>query len=379
MSLSDLNAYALGTTVSVPDEVLVGNPYQRGLAHGRSHGDLIRKCIRRYGTHAKANASEVSSLVKNIANNVERKYPDAMAELAGIAAGTGLPEETICTLNFVEEIWAQTGGWPERIGCSNFTELLPEFGPVLAHTSDVANGDGPLLVLTESVQDEDSSYLWLRYAGTLWCAGGLNSAGLAVAGSSILGSEVNQDGIPAFLYGTLIMSKASSTAEALSLARGYKPFTGGSNTIVLDDSWSGAVVELIGGRTARVVNRSIDGQRLICANHPLDGSTDGIENDEEWLSNSEGRFDFMSAYRMKNPTSLNGVFSMLKTHSPGIVPEDSGVSVGRGLCQHGDKDLHTEASVVLVPQQRHLWFTRGRTCQQTFSVTQLSPRRSPRP
>jgi len=375
MSLSDLNAYALG---SVPDEVLVGDPYQRGLAHGRSYGDLIRKCVRRYGRHPKANAREISSLVIDIANNVERKYPDAMAELGGIAVGAGMPEETICALNFVEEIWAQTGGWPERIGCSNFTELLPELGPVLAHTSDVADGDAPLFVLTETVQDKDSSYLWLRYAGTLWCAGGLNSAGLAVAGSSVLGCEVNQDGIPAFLYGTLLMSEARNTLEALSLARGYKPFTGGSNTVVLDESCSGAVVELIGGRTTRVVSRSVDGQRLACANHPVDGSTEGIENDAEWLSNSEGRLDFMRLSRVKSPLSLHGVFSMLKTHSPGIVPEDSGVSVGRGLCQHGDKDLHTEASVVLVPQQRRLWLTRGRTCQQTFSVTQLSPRSSSR-
>lgn len=336
---------------------LSGSPSEIGAGHGRALAALIPRVIRQLAqpaagpAHAPARQTMLASL--------ERRTPDLLAEMQGIAAGAGLPAEAVLDLNMAYDLAVENPSSPAyctAIGLPNTPE-----GPLVAKTDDVVLAERPFETFFQLRPRSGHASLHYAYAGTVWNQGGLNAAGLAIAMTGLppLGPR-RPDGLPSLLFLRLALTHCATTAEVLALADAH-PVCGYGCTLTLADMASGDITILESTPTRRAVRREAR-QPTIRTNHPQCAEVGALAAEPalpevadaaaEFQANSLARAARARILADQIPRSTTGLKQLLADHAaPG------------GICQHGAAGLHTSIAMIMLPRQRVLMAAEGYGCE----------------
>ncbi|MGP9791530.1 C45 family autoproteolytic acyltransferase/hydrolase [Salinarimonas sp. NSM] len=282
--------------------------------------------------------------------------PDGMAELAGIAEGFGLPEETLFLHLHLGTLRDLTNGAIlSGDGCSAFAAGDGPDGPFLAKNRDFGGvhlgvqrlfwHDGP-----------DIATGGMLCLGSLGSPGayssGMNAAGLAIADTQI-GARHHGVGWLRYMAMTRLLATCASVAEALDWLRA-RPHAGGGSLILADASGATAAVEL-GASTLATTT----GARSWRTNHFLSAqlAQDTLLHGGATIdSNSAQRLGALTHHLSAAPPTLAQAAHLLALH-----PHDP---QGAPVCQHPNAtdDTSTLSSIIFAIASRRVYFHNANPC-----------------
>jgi isopenicillin-N N-acyltransferase-like protein len=272
-------------------------------------------------------------------------------ELKGIAEGAEMSYEQILRLNLCEEVWNRTTGW-----CTTICFATAGGSLLLGKTQDVGRGDERLLVL-QRVTHNDRGHDFVRgsFAGTIWTSAGLNSAGLALAGSSLKPRDLGQHGVPMHAALQTCLEGCASVDAAEAMLSDLAICGKGVNLLIVDKESRCILLEILPGARQQVHPR--DGM-LFATNHCTAPRLSArLVDDPEWQENSSARHALLSKATPTVPRNRAGMQRLLRWHD----------EIG-SICQHGGAGgrFHTIAAYVLAPVERELWLAKGSPCEGRF-------------
>jgi len=242
----------------IPVVMLHGTPFERGRQHGRKFGAEITRAIETMRTGQGAAAHEAARHEARTAwPTIEAQAPDVLAELKGIASGSGLdPIDVLLRSGF------EFFGPASPSGCS----ALAVSGPLGALVAQ--NWDAPPSFAAELVfflhfgPDGFEQAIIASYGGLCWV--GCNRHGLAFVNNDLMLAS-SAPGLPSQIVRRLILQERS-VASALKQLRAL-PHMAGRSYLLGDASGAVAGVE-VGASAGARVNQT--GSPVLHTNHALD-------------------------------------------------------------------------------------------------------------
>ena len=335
---------------------LKGSPYERGMQQGKTYRqELLTLAAAAPIWLGSMPPDRVSEILERMVNYLRSSFPEMISELEGIASGSGLSFDTICTVNFVSAISALNG-------CTNMISLNAEPGPILAKTSDIGE-DYKFYAVQEVQPDHGLAYLAVGWVGCLWAEVGINAAGLAV-GQSSGPTQIGQDGagLPTLEYPRYILERCTNVSEAITFCQ-QTPMAGkGLSIAVVDAAGEGVIIEKSGTATAvrypalEMQNNGLGAaqESVYCANIFLEKEMQGfkelaIPDLPSLTDNSRQRLEIVDHFLRQNPNpTIQSIETLLQTPL-----------LGQGLCQQQFTPLLTHFAYVLLPQQRKMILYEG--------------------
>lgn len=334
-----------------------GPPRERGRQYGLQAAERVALNIShyrdvfltKYGTRWDAVLRRAHGLLPRI----QQYDVDALAELEGIAEGSGHPVEAIVALNSRTEIVSE--GYLAQ--CTT-TAVLPERSrdghTLLIQNWDWMRGAQQTSVLLHVITEDDVEYLSLHEAGWL-VRGGLNSHGVGCVGNFVASAQGGgSQGIPLPIIGHRIML-ADTIEEAARLA------TAGPRSIAINylmASAEGSAVDIETTSEQAYPIESTDGL-LVHTNHYL--TPDVVDLGRPRLPDSVARFERMhellSRHRALAPEDFFDVLADHDNHPSSI-------------CRHPSKEGAfaevTLASTVMDLDAGVMWMTQGPPCETEY-------------
>ncbi len=195
----------------MPEIILQGSPYQRGLKHGETFAKEIRRA---YDTICKPikekwNCKKEGTLYK-LFKNLQSTFPDLIEEIEGISRGSKMNFEDILLLNFYHGLGVI------KLQCTNLAFVNGEQGAIHGKTGDAEDCSSPFYLLEVVNPDKDPSFINFCYVGTVWTEAGVNSIGLS-CGQSSSSTISGQDGrgIPCLVMPRPLLQKCSTVEEGI--------------------------------------------------------------------------------------------------------------------------------------------------------------------
>ena len=353
---------------------VAGSPYELGYQHGRQARELIRLCFHESCQFEDADDwAEKRRLAALIESNVATQMPQAAEEMKGVADGAGMRYEEIQLLNFWNELWgpvwygetsASTPVGGPSTGCTAIGIVTADEKPLLGKTVDDREELADLGLFVRQRVQPDQGYGFVQYAypgaGILGASVGVNEKGLAWGTTSLLPTESDWEGIPAFILARYLLQHCATAREAVIAARQFTTINFGLQIMFADLSGDIAVLEKSTRQAVRWLDRA-KGERVIFAtNHTVTPEMEDIlGGSEDLLENSRQRFANLVRQSESLSLSTEGLQGLLRDHSqPGAI------------CQHGPY-LYTLASEIASPMQKTIWVTEGPPCQNEFVPVSL--------
>lgn len=335
---------------------LIGSPHDRGVLQGQTFTRELHILADSVPTWlGNLPAARLKEIQDQMVGYLSHAFPEMVTELEGIAAGSGLPFETICTVNFVSAISALNG-------CTNLVVLNTAPGPLLAKTSDIGE-DYKYYSVQEVHPEKGYAYFAVGWVGTLWAEVGINAAGLAV-GQSSGSTQLGQSGagLPTLEYPRMILECCANVEEAIAFCR-RTPMAGKGLSIALVDASGGGVVIEKSGTAMAVRYPLANGQKaglgtapnsVYCANIFLDKQMQGftelaMPGVPSLVDNSRQRLEIVDNFLRQNPTpSIKSLETLMQTPL-----------LGQGLCQQMYTQLMTHFAYILLPRERKMILFEG--------------------
>lgn len=335
---------------------LIGRPHDRGVLQGQTFTRELHILADSVPTWLGGMpAARITESRDQMVGYLRHAFPEMVAELEGIAAGSGLTFDTVCTVNFVSAISALNG-------CTNLVALNAAQGPLLAKTSDI--GEDYKFYSVQEVHPENGfAYFAVSWVGNLWAEVGINAAGLA-AGQSSGPTQLGQsgEGLPTLEYPRMILERCATVAEAIAFCQ-QTPMAGkGLSIALVDAAGSGAVVEKSG--TAMAVRYPLASEQgeclgaapdsVYCANIFLDKDMQGftelaIPGLPSLTDNSRQRLEVVDRFLRQNPRpSIQSLETLMQTPL-----------LAQGLCQQLYTPMMTHFAYVLLPRQHKMVLYEG--------------------
>ena len=314
---------------------IAGTPYEMGYQLGSatklaiaSTLDLVTKSFRHWDDARFKSARE-----RHMAYT-EKRMPDLVEEIRGLADGSGFPFKWLYLASFYASLRAANGG------CSNIIFTETPDGPLLGKANDLPVSEGKHAGVCLVRPKDGMTWLALSWPGTVWFGQGINEAGLALGGSSCsAGIPPPDECFNPHLLGRYVLSRCETVDQAIGLLRETTAPQWGANWALLDKTGAAAVVEKAGDLMGI---RRPDGKRLWCTNHALTrelrphGKAAG-----EVLKETHERFDAIDRLTCRAAPSLELMRETLAYNGrPGA------------LCRYGDDDPlknETEWACILQP------------------------------
>lgn len=282
--------------------------------------------------------------------------PAGMAELAGIAQGFGLPEETLFVHLHLGTLRDLTNGaMLSGDGCSAFAAGDGPDGPFLAKNRDFGGAhlgvqrlfwhDGP-----------DITTGGMLCLGSLGSPGayssGMNAAGLAIADTQI-GARHHGIGWLRYMAMTRLLAACATVPDALDWLRA-RPHAGGGSLILADASGATAAVEL-GAATLAVTT----GARNWRTNHFL-----SPQLAQDTLLHGGATIDNNSAHRLGGLTHHLSAAAPTLAQAANLVALHAHDPQGAPVCQHPGTadDTSTLSSVIFAIASRRVYFHNANPC-----------------
>ncbi len=319
-----------------------GSPYEIGYQTGvatrlaiAASVDMLAKRFRRWDDAQFQRARQ-----RHMAYT-EKRCPELVEEVAGIADGAGMPFELIYLTSFYASMRA---GQEE---CSNLIFTETPDGPVLAKTNDLPVHEGKHAGIRLLRPNNGLAVLSTNWPGTVWRGVGINEAGVALGGSSCSAQvPVPEQFMNPHVIGGYVLDRAESVEDAISLMSELDAPAWGANHAICDRTGGAAIVEKAG--TFQGVRRP-EGSRIWCTNHSASPEmTPYRRNDPEAMAESTARYDAIERLSRDKPLSAELAREIVAYNGrPGA------------LCRYGDDDprqCETEFACLMFPAQGRIEF-----------------------
>jgi isopenicillin-N N-acyltransferase-like protein len=348
--------------MSFPFIDTAGSPYEVGFQHGRCAADQIRATFRRFCRYGIGDAGAREALNGRIETTLSNRWPEAMAEIRGIADGAGMDYAQIRDLNFAVELWSDTfldASTARACTLLRVAGLQEPYAALLAKSVDQEEGDEAYMLIQRVQPADGYRFVHVTFAGSIGTDGGVNEQGLAEVNSALCTRACNLQGFPVFIMARRLLQHSANVAEAVRLAEACDAINYGANILLGDAGGDCAIVER--SVTRQAVRRADGARTMYATNHSLAPElADLLTGSPKLLANSHERFARVAVTAERPPASLDEVQSLFCDHSqPG------------GICQHGEGGMHTVAGLVVSPLLRQLWVTHGSPCQNPFVSVSL--------
>ena len=288
----------------------------------------------------------------------EQQAPEIVAELGGMAEGSGVPFETLFAVNAAAELNQAIGNFECTV--VGITPAGTADGHVLlAHNEDATADWGGFAYVVKAAPDGLPGFAAFTYAGLLLHQG-LNTAGLASVGNALYARDA-RPGVPKlFQYRRALVETTIEGAirVATDPARAF-----GNNHLFANAEGDIYDVEVSGGCWALLHA----GNRFLAhANHFVSDELAHLDRDDDLLNSClrQGRVERLvdSAWGTLTADALKGVMA---DHS----------NYPRSVCKHhapeSELEYGTIGSVVIDLTARALWACAGNPCRAVWREVQL--------
>jgi isopenicillin-N N-acyltransferase-like protein len=288
----------------------------------------------------------------------EEVAPDIVAELRGMAEGSGVSFETLFALNAGAELMQSVG----RYECTvvGITGAGTHDGHILlAHNEDTTAGWADLAYVIKAAPDDAPAFSAFAYAGLLLHQG-VNAAGLGSVGNALYARDA-RPGIPKLLLYRRAIAQCTIEGAIRAVTDPRRAF--GNNHLFATADGDLYDVEVSGSRWAM---RSGGNSYLVHANHfALPEMTD-LDRDEDLL-NSRLR-------QARIETLVEREWGTIDACTLRQIMADH-ANFPRSVCKHhapeSDLDYGTIGSVVIDVTERVLWACSGNPCRGDWREVRL--------
>ncbi len=312
-------------------------------------------------TRAEPGGVDLAEVLKNIGPYLritEEVAPDIIAELRGMAEGSGVLFETLFILNAGAELMQLMG----RFECTvvGITAAGTRDGHfLLAHNEDATAGWGELTYVIKAIPDDAPAFVAFTYAGLLLHQG-VNEAGLGSVGNALYARDA-RPGIPKLLLYRRAIAQRTIEAAIRVVTDERRAF--GNNHLFATADGDLYDIEVSGSRWAL---RPGGNGFLAHANHFTLPSMTELDGDEDLL-NSRLR-------QNRVETLVEQAWGTLDVCSLRQIMADH-ANYPRSVCKHhapvSDLDYGTIGSVVIDVTERALWACSGNPCRGEWREVRL--------
>jgi isopenicillin-N N-acyltransferase like protein len=303
-----------------------GSGRERGLAHGEAVRPLIAETIARWEQATLRSDSSSTSIREyatdflartSILTTAQRRFPDLVEELQGIADGAGVPFEVIVAYNLMDEQWwydLEREAWPEP-GCTVLARRGAA-GTMLAQNMDLPTFmNGSQVVLRVRAPGHPESLI-LSSAGMIGLTG-VNRAGVAVCVNALLMLRPNPAGLPVAVLVRAALGEPTA-AHAAALLRSLTHASGQHYAVADRHGVTG--LECSGSGCA--LSHSPDDPMLVHTNHPLasddiDDAVSAMLHHNGGVADSELRLAF-GEKRVEDLSRMDSAIALLSDPSTPI-------------------------------------------------------------
>lgn len=350
---------------NIPEIILSGSPFERGLQHGRSLSRQISGFLN--DNRARINSirefpldeAVIQSQVQQHAAIIEEQLPEIALELKGLAEGANISYEDAVLLQIRVELIAYNKQDILEGDCSTLAFTTQSQAVITGQTIDLPGDMAELGCIFRIIPEraEDAEILMYGFAGLLGYMG-LNSYGLSININMVISSDW-QPGVSPYLLVRHLLT-LSSINECLAELKRIKRSS--SRSFLIADKEKLVNVEFTVDEL-RVMEANV----LLHTNHFLD--TDLAKKDKihflfrnSSIKRSRVMHDLLPE-DAENITPEN-LFDLFSDHS--LYPV--------GICAHSEGNIRrseTVGAVVMLPGKYTLHARKGNTCTaltETFSL-----------
>ncbi len=330
---------------------------------GYDVGRGVREQLQTAATSARAELGGIDpgDVLGNIGPYVritQEAAPDVIAELHGMAEGSGVPFETLFVLNASAELVQSLGRFECTVagisgaGTANGHVLL-------AHNEDASAGWGELAYVIAAEPDAAPAFVAFTYAGLLLHQG-VNAAGLGSVGNALYARDA-RPGIPKLLQYRRAIVQPTIEGAIRAVTDPRRAF--GNNHLFATADGELYDVEVSGSTWAMQPGRN---GFLAHANHfTLPGMT-ALDREEDLLNSRlrQTRVETLIE-RQWGCLDANALRTLMADHA----------NYPRSVCKHhapeSDLDYGTIGSVVIDVTDRVLWACSGNPCRGEWREVRL--------
>ncbi|MEO6730601.1 MAG: C45 family peptidase [Ferruginibacter sp.] len=350
---------------TIPEIILSGNAYERGLQHGRFLGPKINDFLN--DNRARINSIRqvpleeelMQGLVLQHAAVIEAQLPEIALELKGLAAGANISYEDAVLLQVRVELIA----WNEQDilegDCSTLAFNIAPHSVITGQTIDLPGNMTELGCIFRIIPEKENSpeILMYGFAGLLGYMG-LNSYGLSININMVV-SAGWQPGVSPYLLVRHLL-KLSTIEECLHELVKIKRSS--SRSFLIADEKRILAIELTGNHL-----RTIEDTVLLHTNHYLDHEL--AKEDKMHFLFKNSSIKRLRLLQQLLPDELGKItpemlFNILSDHT--LYPV--------GICAHGEGNIRrseTVGAVVMEPGKFALHARKGNSCTaitETFKI-----------
>lgn len=348
----------------IPEIILSGNAFQRGLHHGQQLGPQIKDFLNDNKARINSirefplNDDVIQNQVKLHAAVIEAELPEIANELKGLAAGAGISYEEAVLLQIRVELMSYGDQDLLEGDCSTIAIKQPGHAAITGQTIDLPGNMTDLGCVFRIIPENDGEpeILMYGFAGLLGYMG-MNSHGLSININMVVSNDWHP-GVSPYLLVRHFLTLASTEQCLQELNRITRS---SSRSLIIADKLSLLNVEF----TATQI-RVLEEVLMIHTNHYLD--TDLIKEDKIhflFKNSSIKRLKLMQQLlpidQIINPETLFNIFA---DHT--LYPV--------GICAHGEGNIRrseTVAAVVMEPELFTMYARKGNACTGETEIFKL--------
>ncbi len=247
------------TTVDEPARFIdqSGRAFERGVAHGKALAAEIRALIDDICPGAWLHDPAIARRLEREVGGLERLGgAHQLAELTGIALGSGISFEEVACLNLIVGADGVPGvdspAGMYRPACSAIALDDPVHGAVCGKNGDAEREHERWYWVQRVDPHEDGlpRYINVIWPGTLWTDSGMNEHGLAMVQTAGPGMLDQGPGLAGCLLPRIVLERARTVAEAIDVLREVPGSGFGLVYVLADAGGDTAIVEKVHDRTA---------------------------------------------------------------------------------------------------------------------------------
>lgn len=338
-----------------------GTPFEIGHDVGRAVKDQIEAAaVSTRADIARVGDPAVMATVGRYLEATRTAAPDTVAELEGIAAGSGVGVTELFVMNAAAELHQATGFFEESCTVVGITQGGTTEGHVLlAHNEDATAGWGDYAYVVKAEPASGPAFAAFTYAGLLLHQG-VNAAGIGSVGNALYAKDA-RPGVPKLLAYRRILDQ-TSIEDAIRVATDSRRAFG-NNHLIANAEGDIFDVEVTGGQWAMLHA----GNRFLAhANHLVSPAMAHLDADEDLL-NSRLR-------QLRVERLVDGAWGRMDADLLQAVMSDH-ANYPKSVCKHHAPESElaygTIGSVVIDVTARRLWACAGNPCRGEWRIVSL--------
>lgn len=338
-----------------------GAPYEIGRDIGAAAREQIHAAAESTRADlARATDPRVMETIAAYMRATEDAAPHLVAELAGMAEGSGVSLIELFVMNAAAELHQQTGFFEESCTVAGITPAGTKDGHVLiAHNEDATAGWGDYAYVVKAKPSAGPAFVAFTYAGLLLHQG-VNEAGIGSVGNALYAKDA-RPGVPKLLAYRDILNQTRIEDAIRVATASTRAF--GNNHLIANDEGDIYDIEVTGGAWAMHDARN---RFLVHGNHLVAPELKHLDEHEDLL-NSRLRMARVERLieRDWGQVDVDRLTSIMSDHSnyPGSV------------CKHhtpeSDLTYGTIGSVVIDVTDRTLRACAGNPCRGEWRTVTL--------